>query len=132
MDAPTAVRLLRAATLATAVTAPLAWLDGSLFAWHPALMTVGCLGAAVEAALAARRARPLEAGPARVAALWVHARWAAAALACMAVGMAAIVANKVRAGKPHLASLHARVGAAGGGPPSPRGGWGPSPSAAWA
>jgi hypothetical protein len=108
------VRLLRACTVATAVTAPVAWLDGSLFAWHPALMAVGAVGCATEAALAARSGRATEPGPARVAALWRHARWAAAALACLAGGAAAIVANKAVHGKRHLRSTHARVGAAAG------------------
>ena len=114
MDQATAVRLLRAATVATAVTAPLAWLNGTLFSWHPALMVVGCVGAATEAALAARSARGLEAGPARAAVLWTHARWAATAASCLTLGSLAIVANKVRAGKPHLRSTHAKVGAAAG------------------
>ena len=114
LDPPTAVRLLRAATIATSVTASLAWLDGSLFAWHPVLMTVGLLGCATEAALTARTARALEPGPARVAALWRHACWAGSGLACLAAGGAAIFAHKVRKGKHHLHSTHARVGAAAG------------------
>jgi len=45
-----AARLLRAAAVATAVTAPLAWLDGTLFAWHPAYQhkyATGCVGSSL-------------------------------------------------------------------------------------
>lgn len=82
---------------------------GVLFAWHPALLSVGYLLAMAQATLAARRMRE---GRARAAVLRRHAWMQLAALCLVAAGMAAVALHKSRGGRAHLRSLHALVGAA--------------------
>lgn len=88
---------------------PALW-RGVLFAWHPALMSVGFLSFMTEGLITARELRPTE-GAVRVARLWHHAKIQCAAALCVLLGFYAIWENKRRNGKAHLTSLHGKLGA---------------------
>lgn len=69
--------------------------NGTLFCWHPMLMTVGFLGCMAEGVLLAIDFRPLE-GHRRVRAIQTHALVQLASAASIAVAFWAIWQNKVR------------------------------------
>ena len=69
-------------------------LDGSLFAWHPVLMSVGFLSLTSLGVVRSITFRTLE-GKARVKAIQIHAFLQICALSCMFAGLATIVQNKV-------------------------------------
>lgn len=82
--------------------------QGTLFAWHPLLLTLGFLGFMTEGIMAAVRFRPNE-GISRVQAITNHALIQGAAAACVTLGFYAIVHNKVGGG------MWGRLGAGRGG-----------------
>lgn len=69
--------------------------NGTLFCWHPMLMTVGFLGLMAEGVLLAIDFRPLD-GPRRVRAIQVHALVQLTSAASIAGAFWAIWQNKVR------------------------------------
>jgi len=85
--------------------------DGSLFAWHPALMSVGYIIFMSEGVLSAVMFRTLD-GPERVSAIWSHALLQARAMVCIVAGFVVIYRNKVVNGRSHFLSTHAQVGLA--------------------
>lgn len=68
--------------------------NGTLFSWHPALMSLGYLGFMTEGVVAAIKFRSLE-GQERVRAIQFHALLQVAASACIAGAFYAIYQNKV-------------------------------------
>ena len=99
-------------TAVLALSFSIAFLDGTLFGTHASAMAFGFLFLFAEGVAAGQRLRSLLPGPARVAAITRHALIQMAGTGFVAVGAVSIWANKARVGKPHLSSLHARVGAA--------------------
>ncbi|KAK9861801.1 hypothetical protein WJX84_007059 [Apatococcus fuscideae] len=85
--------------------------NGTLFSWHPTLMSLGYLSFMVEGVLTAIKFRPRE-GSSRVRAIFAHIFWQILAIICVAGGFLAIYENKVNLGKPHFRSYHAKVGLA--------------------
>ncbi|KAI3436714.1 hypothetical protein D9Q98_006129 [Chlorella vulgaris] len=83
--------------------------QGTLFAWHPLMFSLGFLGFMTEGIMAAVRFRPNE-GVARVAAITNHALIQLAATACISLGFYAIYHNKNLMGKSHFLSLHGKMG----------------------
>jgi len=84
---------------------------GTLFALHPALMTVGFGALFVEGVFAALALRSV-AGKDRVPAIQYHMAVSGAAVLCVLVGFYAIYANKNRSEKPHFVSWHGLGGLA--------------------
>lgn len=80
--------------LATVVTLVVAMYNGTLFAWHPILMSIGFLGAMAEGAITALKFRGLE-GPPRAAAIMTHFWIQLLAVAAVSGGFWAIYQNKV-------------------------------------
>jgi cytochrome b-561 domain containing protein 2 len=95
-------RLFQGLLLATAVTIPLAIFNGTLFSWHPTLMSVGFLGLMGNGVLTAFKFRNVLESNARVKAIQKHALWQIAAVACIGGGFMAIYQNKVGLQFPHL------------------------------
>lgn len=69
-------------------------LDSTLFAWHPTFMTLGFLGFMTLGIVRSITFRPLDGRP-RVKAIQVHALLQIGAVACISLGLAAIIQNKV-------------------------------------
>jgi hypothetical protein len=69
--------------------------DGTLFAWHPLLMSLGGLLFCSEGVLHAAQMRGLDSGPERVAAIQGHALLQVRSLVCFLLGFAVIARNKV-------------------------------------
>lgn len=68
---------------------------GSLFSWHPTLMSLGYTAFMAEGVLTAVKLRPRE-GVSRIRAIFTHVFWQALALICVAGGFLAIYENKVK------------------------------------
>lgn len=81
--------------LATAVSIPLAVFNGTLFSWHPTLMSIGFLGFMGNGVLTAFQFRHVMDANARVKAIQKHALWQLAAVFCIGSGFYAIYQNKV-------------------------------------
>lgn len=81
--------------LATAVSIPLAVFNGTLFSWHPTLMSLGFLGFMGNGVLTAFQFRHIMEANARVKAIQKHALWQIAAVSCIGSGFFAIYQNKV-------------------------------------
>ena len=69
-------------------------LDRTLFAWHPTFMTLGFLGFMTLGVVRSITFRPVDGRP-RVKAIQVHALLQVGAVACITLGLAAIIQNKV-------------------------------------
>ena len=96
------------ATLATLVVA---LYNGTLFAWHPILMSLGYIAAMSEGVLSAIKFRRLD-GPQRVAAIQLHFYIQLCAVFAAAGGFAAIYKNKVPDAISVVTAIHAiRAGA---------------------
>ncbi|GLC46618.1 hypothetical protein PLESTB_001223600 [Pleodorina starrii] len=85
--------------------------DNTLFAWHPAFMSIGYIVFMTEGLIAAIQFRHID-GPERVKAIWSHALLQLRALICVLIGFGVIYRNKILLGKPHFMSLHAKFGLA--------------------
>ena len=83
--------------LAAAVPISVAYalFNGSLFSWHPTLMSLGYLAFMAEGVLTAIKFRPRE-GSSRIRAICTHVFWQLLALICIAGGFIAIYENKVQ------------------------------------
>ena len=90
--------------IATVGTLVAALYNGTLFAWHPILMSLGFLGAMAEGVLTAVKFRRLE-GPPRAAAIQRHFWIQLLAVTAVAGGFWAIYQNKVNASGLRLAML---------------------------
>ena len=90
----TAVHAVVAATVVSLVAMQY---NGTLFSWHPVLMSIGFLGMMSEGVLTALKFRRLE-GQQRVAAIQTHLYIQAAATAAVTLGFVAIARNKVPRG----------------------------------
>ncbi|CAG9460428.1 unnamed protein product [Pedinophyceae sp. YPF-701] len=85
--------------------------QATLFAFHTLFMSVGLVLVMTEGVLRAMEARATH-GPHRTAALKTHMALQLGAVVCLGAGFLTIFANKVRKGKPHFATLHAKLGLA--------------------
>ncbi|CAK0780506.1 hypothetical protein CVIRNUC_005075 [Coccomyxa viridis] len=92
-----------------AVSIPVAIFNGTLFSWHPTLMSMAFLGFMAEGVLTSISFRALD-GQDRVKAIQRHLVWQLAAFVCLVGGFYAIYRNKVVHGKAHFTSWHAKVG----------------------
>lgn len=97
-----------AATVATLV---ITLYNGTLFSWHPILMSTGFLGAMSEGVITALKLRSLE-GPPRATAILRHFWIQLLAVIAVSVGFWAIYRNKVNNGKPHFKTMHGKFGLA--------------------
>ena len=82
--------------------------NGTLFSWHPVLMSVGFLGLMSEGVLTALKFRRLE-GQHRVAAIQMHLYIQAAASVAVTLGFVAIARNKVPRGARHDTPLDSQT-----------------------
>lgn len=94
---------------ATVFTLVIALFNGTLFAWHPTLMTIGFLGAMAEGAITALKFRALE-GPPRAAAIMQHFWIQLLAVTAVSGGFWAIYQNKMNNGKDHFRTTHGKFG----------------------
>ena len=78
--------------------------NGTLFSWHPVMMSIGTLGLMSEGVLTALKFRRLE-GQQRVAAIQLHLYIQAAATVAVTLGFIAIARNKVPRGARYLCFL---------------------------
>ncbi|GLI61584.1 hypothetical protein VaNZ11_004000 [Volvox africanus] len=85
--------------------------DNTLFAWHPAFMSIGYVVFMTEGLIAAIHFRQID-GHERVKAIWSHALLQLRAVICIVIGFGVIYRNKILLGKPHFVSLHAKFGLA--------------------
>ncbi|EFJ53321.1 hypothetical protein VOLCADRAFT_120257 [Volvox carteri f. nagariensis] len=85
--------------------------DNTLFAWHPAFMSIGYIVFMTEGLIAAIHFRQID-GPERVKAIWSHALLQLRAVICVIIGFGVIYRRKIILGKPHFVSLHAKFGLA--------------------
>mmetsp|Transcript_11039 Transcript_11039/g.33104 ORF Transcript_11039/g.33104 Transcript_11039/m.33104 type:complete len:226 (-) Transcript_11039:49-726(-) len=97
--------------IATVGTIVIALYNGTLFAWHPILMSLGFLGIMSEGVLTALKFRRLE-GPPRAAAIQRHFWIQLLAVTAVAGGFWAIYQNKVIHGKAHFKTTHGKFGLA--------------------
>lgn len=85
--------------------------DGTLFGWHPLFMSLGFMLFMTEGLIGSVMFRQLD-GPERVQAIWAHALMQGRAFVCILIGFVVIYQNKVRHGKSHFVSQHAKFGLA--------------------
>ncbi|PNW82466.1 hypothetical protein CHLRE_06g280100v5 [Chlamydomonas reinhardtii] len=102
---------LHASVALVALSIAFVLFDNSLFAWHPAFMSIGYIVFMTEGLIAAIHFRHID-GPDRVKAIWSHALLQIRALVCVLIGFGVIYRNKILLGKPHFMSLHAKFGLA--------------------
>lgn len=95
--------------IATVGTLAIALYNGTLFAWHPILMSIGFLGAMGEGAITALKFRAVE-GPPRASAIMQHFWMQLLAVAAVSGGFWAIYQNKVNNGKSHFKTTHGKFG----------------------
>mmetsp|Transcript_10876 Transcript_10876/g.19810 ORF Transcript_10876/g.19810 Transcript_10876/m.19810 type:complete len:234 (+) Transcript_10876:139-840(+) len=83
----------------------------SLFSWHPICMSIGYILFMTEGVLGALLFRQLE-GLERVKAIQAHAYMQLRAIVFIFAGATVIIYNKIRLGKMHFKSNHAKIGLA--------------------
>lgn len=112
MDAATALDVAgHALTLGLAGTIVYKLNDGSLFSWHPMLMSVGFLALMAQGIMRAIDFRRVT-GEARTSRIFTHSALQNLGIVCSLGGFAAIYMNKNKLGYPHFVSPHAKVGLA--------------------
>ena len=105
-------------TLAVALPVSLTWelFDGSLFAWHPVLMSTGFLMMMAEGVMMARRTgdpsyASTHTQEERDEDMLLHVALQICAVANVVLGLVAIYSNQSALRRPHLATLHGKWGA---------------------